>query len=85
MSLKRKLLTLLCIFTVVLTFYISPFCAYASQHVYVAGIPAGFTVKTNGAEVIGLSEIVTKDGIISPAKSADIKIGDIITEIGKIY
>ena len=82
MSLKRKLLTLLCIFTVILTFYISPFCVYASQQVYVAGIPAGFTIKTDGVEVIGLSEIITEEGKFSPSKASDIRIGDIITKIG---
>lgn len=82
MSFKRKLLVLFCIFTAILTFYISPMFAFASQSVYVAGIPAGFVVRTNGAEVIGLSEIITEDGKFSPAKEIDIRIGDIITKIG---
>lgn len=82
MSLKRKLLILICIFSVLLTLYIMPFHAFASTSVYVAGIPAGFTVKTNGAEVVGLSQIITEDGNFSPAKSSDIRIGDLITRIG---
>lgn len=82
MSFKRKLLVLICIFTAILTFYISPTTALASASVYVAGIPAGFVVRASGAEVIGLSEIITENGKFSPAKDIDIKIGDIITKIG---
>ena len=82
---KKKFLSLFIAITALIYSFLS-FNSVAlanTTSLYVAGIPAGFTVKTNGAEVIGLSEIVTQDGIISPAKSADIKIGDIITEIGK--
>lgn len=48
-----------------------------SRFLYLGGIPAGFTLKTRGVTVIGLSDIVTKDGIFSPAKNADIKVGDV--------
>jgi stage IV sporulation protein B len=54
-----------------------------NQSLYLGGIPSGFIIKPNGALVIGHNEIVTKDGVFSPAKDADIKIGDIITKIGK--
>ncbi len=52
-----------------------------SRFLYLGGIPAGFTIKTKGVTVIGLSDIVTKDGIFSPAKNADIKVGDVILSI----
>ncbi|MBE5742235.1 MAG: PDZ domain-containing protein [Clostridiales bacterium] len=85
MIFRRKLLTFFITFTVI----VSAFCGFGyvakanSTVLYLGGIPAGFTIKTNGAEVVGISEIATIDGISSPAKNADIKIGDIITEIGK--
>ncbi|MBR2385416.1 MAG: SpoIVB peptidase [Clostridia bacterium] len=82
MNSKRKLLVLICVFTLIFTFYISPNIVFASQSLYVAGIPAGFTIKTSGIEVIGLSEIVTDEGKFSPSKDIDIRIGDIITKIG---
>ena len=52
-----------------------------NRFLYLGGIPAGFTLKTKGVTVIGLSDIVTKDGIFSPAKNADIEVGDVILSI----
>lgn len=50
----------------------------AEQTVYVGGMSAGFTLKTEGAQVIGLSEVLTDAGFISPAANAGIRTGDII-------
>ena len=55
--------------------------AKAETELYLGGISAGLTIKTEGATVIGLSDIVTKDGVFSPAKNADIKVGDIVISI----
>lgn len=84
MSLKRKFLTFFIVSFLILALYITPYGAFAQTAVYVAGIPAGFTIKTNGAEVVGLSEIVCEDGIYAPAKDSDIRIGDIISKIGNV-
>ena len=82
MIFKRRLLTLICAITFIFTLYTPQRVAMASQSLYVAGIPAGFTIKTCGAEVIGLSEIISFEGNFSPSKEVDISIGDIITKIG---
>lgn len=82
MRLKRYLLTFACVLMITCSFFVTPISVNASKSLYVAGIPAGFTIKTNGAEVIGLSEITCNEGKFSPAKSVDIRIGDIITTIG---
>ncbi len=52
--------------------------------VYVGGMSAGFTLKTGGAQVIGLSEIVTEIGANSPAYEAGIRVGDVIQKAGGI-
>ncbi len=44
--------------------------------VYVGGMSAGFTLKTGGAQVIGFSEVITKNGTKSPALLAGVKTGD---------
>lgn len=49
--------------------------------VYLGGIPAGFCLNTRGALVVGLCDVVTTDKIYSPAKDADIKVGDLILSI----
>ncbi|MBQ9782296.1 MAG: SpoIVB peptidase [Clostridia bacterium] len=85
MSLKRKLLIFIFSLTVLFSLSVlAPTFVFAkTERLYLGGIPSGFVIKTDGALVIGLNEFVTKDGVCSPAKDADIKIGDIITEIGK--
>ncbi len=52
--------------------------------VYVGGMSAGFTLKTGGAQVIGLSEVQTESGSVSPAKKAGLRTGDIIRKVGGI-
>jgi stage IV sporulation protein B len=52
--------------------------------VYVGGMSAGFTLKTDGAQIIGLSEVVTEKGAVSPALQAGIKTGDVIRKVGGI-
>ena len=52
--------------------------------VYVGGMSAGFTLKTGGAQVIGLSEVATANGVYSPALEAGLRAGDIIQKAGGI-
>lgn len=49
--------------------------------VYIGGFSAGFTLKTGGAQVIGLSEVVTEQGTYSPASRAGVLAGDIIHKV----
>lgn len=53
----------------------------AEKTVYVGGMSAGFTLKTGGAQVIGLSEVVTEKGTCAPALTAGIRTGDKIQKI----
>ena len=41
--------------------------------VYIGGMSAGFTLKTGGAQVIGLSEVITECGAVSPASKAGLR------------
>lgn len=52
--------------------------------VYVGGMSAGFTLKTGGVQVIGLSEVITEKGNRSPALEAGLKAGDLIQKAGGI-
>ncbi len=56
----------------------------AEKKVYVGGMTAGFTLKTGGAQIIGMSEVLTEEGISSPALQAGLKAGDIIYKAGGI-
>lgn len=48
---------------------------------YLGGIPAGFELITRGATVVGLSDVLTEKGIVSPSKDAEIQTNDIILNI----
>ena len=53
------------------------------EYLYIGGIPAGFTIKPQGATIIGLSDVIVDGEVYSPSKNADIKVGDIIMSINK--
>ncbi len=58
--------------------------ANSGEYLYLGGIPAGFTLNTRGASVVGLTDVITKDGLKSPAKDAGIEVGDLILSINGI-
>lgn len=53
-----------------------------SECLYASGYAAGFTITPKGAYVIGVSEVVTMGGVVSPGKDAGIVEGDVILSIG---
>ena len=55
-----------------------------SEYVYLGGFTAGFTLKTKGATVVGINEVMTSKGSISPCKCAGIEIGDIILSMNGV-
>lgn len=76
----RKLLILLAV--VVCAFSFTPLTASAEvQKLYLGGFPAGFTLNTTTVEVIGICDVVTKEGMKSPARDCGIKAGDVICDI----
>ncbi len=58
--------------------------AAEEKTVYVGGMSAGFTLKTGGAQIIGMSEVLTENGAFSPALKAGLKTGDIIYKVSGI-
>ena len=52
--------------------------------VYVGGMSAGFTLKSGNTQVIGMCEVVTENGVYSPALSAGIRAGDTIVSVSGI-
>lgn len=55
-----------------------------SPIVYVGGMSAGFTLQTDGVQIIGICEVATENGNVSPASKAGIRSGDTIVKIGGI-
>ncbi len=58
--------------------------AEKQEYVYIGGIPAGFMISAGGAQVIGICEVVSEQGNVSPAGDAGIKSGDLIKRAGGI-
>ena len=79
---KRFLLFVLTLLLVLSPLSGGAFIGYASEKtVYLGGMPAGFEIQARGAYVAGISDVITKTGIESPAKNAGIRSGDIIYSI----
>ena len=57
---------------------------FAQEKIYLGGMPAGFSLKTNGAYIIGLCDVISENGLKSPSKRAGLMIGDIILSIDGI-
>lgn len=71
------------LFSILTAFPISSSIAYANDNrVYLGGFSAGFSIETKGAEVIGINDVLTENGLISPSKNAGIEVGDVIYSIG---
>lgn len=81
---KRITKFLLAIFSFVLIFSFNIKPTYAdTEKIYLGGMPAGFSLQTKGATVVGICDVITKEGLVSPAKESEIKIGDVILSIGE--
>ena len=52
------------------------------EYVYLAGVPVGIAIETDGVVVIAKGTVETKDGEIETTNGSDIKVGDIITLLG---
>ncbi len=82
MKVFKKLATFVLLFTIVFAFSLKPSYAYANgEYVYLGGFTTGFNIDTEGVTVVGLTEIFTEKGVISPSKNSDLKVGDIILSI----
>ena len=87
MLLGKKLFKTLFIFiaAIVCTLAVTPLSANAeTQSLYLGGFPAGFTLSTTTVEVVGVCDVITSEGLCSPAKDCGIKAGDIIDKINNI-
>ncbi len=82
---KKFRYLLIASFTAFIAFFTFVFgggIAYADGNaIYLGGMTAGFSLQTRGAFVIGVSEVLTDKGLISPAKNAGIVVGDVIMSI----
>ena len=81
-NLKIKAIGL--VLTAVLLLFISPAVkASAQETVYLGGFVTGFEIKTDGVFVIGVSDVVTENGVKSPSKDTGVMSGDTLLFVGE--
>ncbi|MBO4573294.1 MAG: SpoIVB peptidase [Clostridia bacterium] len=81
---KKKLLRLLTVAAVVLLLPVLIGAKAADGTVYLGGFVTGFDVKLKGAYVLALSDVITENGIFSPAKEAGIVCGDRVMSVNGV-
>ena len=54
---------------------------FVEREVFVGGTARGFTLNCEGVVIVGLSDVITARGAISPTQSSDISAGDILKQI----
>lgn len=82
MKKRVAFLIVLILFIPCIFFNVSAQMVYAdNDKIYLGGMPAGFSLKTKGAYVVGLCDVITEKGLKSPSKDAGLSIGDLILKI----
>ncbi len=75
---KIRFLALI-IVAIIYVLTLNTYNAFANtEKIYLGGMPAGFSLNTRGATVVGLCDVVTDKGLESPSKDAGICVGDVI-------
>lgn len=81
----KKRIKLLLTFLIVSILFITNLTftsAFAKEdYLYLGGFTCGFNLKTRGATVVGITDVLTTNGVASPSKNAGLEIGDIILSI----
>ena len=80
---KKSIRNLIILFILLIcAFSFSPIYASAqTECLYLGGFPAGFNLNTKTVEVVGICDVITSEGMASPARDSGIKNGDIIVSI----
>ena len=78
---RKKFTFLSIVFLLVFLFTFNINTAFADEKIYLGGMPAGFSLTTRGAEIVGICDVVGRDGVCSPAKDAGLEVGDVILNI----
>lgn len=78
--LKKLVLIILCALLCLCALTTS--VAYAEEReIYLGGFAAGFILNTSTVQVVGLCDVLTDEGVVSPARNCGIRTGDIIERI----
>ncbi len=83
----KKILTILFVFILCLLINSNTTILNANaslDDIYLGGFPAGFSLQTKGALIVSLCDVLTPEGLKSPAKEAGVDAGDKILYINDV-
>lgn len=73
----KKLLVFIAVFVCI--FVCSAFSVSAEETAYyLGGNVLGFTIDTEGVTVVGVNDVITEGGLVSPCEEAGISVGDVL-------
>ena len=79
---RKKIILLFLVIPLLLLLVNNSFVAKAEEkNFYLGGYSAGFTLYCEGAEIVGLCDVVNVDKVSSPSKECDLRVGDILLQI----
>ena len=79
---RKYFIIILFLFIIGLNVIPKPSIVLANDNlVYLGGMPAGFSLNTKGAKIMGITDVISNKGAISPARESKIEIGDVILKI----
>ncbi len=82
MKIKKRASIAITLIVLIFAFYGNYSTVFADgKTYYLGGYVAGFSIRTRGATVVGISEVITDKGVVSPSENAGIKIGDVILSL----
>lgn len=83
-KLRRTLFLVLCVIICCIS-STSTVNVYADERqIYLGGFAAGFVLNTTTVEVVGVCDVLSDEGMLSPARNCGIQTGDIIEKINDI-
>ena len=79
---KKKFIFLILVSVLISILSLGGVTAHAEgEEVYLGGMAVGFRIDNVGATVIGVNDVITKEGLESPAKDAGIKAEDLLVSL----
>jgi len=78
---KRLIILVIAILTVSACLSVSTVAMGEEESVYLGGMITGFEIDNKGATVIGVNDVITKEGLKSPSRDAEIAAGDLLLSL----
>ncbi len=79
--LKKLFCLILCAFALFCSVGYNQIVFADEEKIYLGGQAVGFSISTEGAYIVGICDVITENGLRSPAKDAGLQSGDVLLSI----